>query len=217
MQHSTGILVLRGDARLQLIESPLDPGQMSALIEQLATIWNGYIVINTSNGLDRWTVEILDSVDTVLLVTTPELPALRVMRGFLDLAEAEADPGHKWRLIMSSYQSQKVLRMVDIEESIHYPIKATMVADFELVPASINRGTPFVISHAKADVSKDVFALARQLLNPGPETQRLQAADNRQPSLDQQVPDQPSQSGRRGSFWQLFTFRTSEKLERSAG
>lgn len=216
-QHSSEVVVLRGDSRLQLIEDPIEPGHMSQLIEELTAIWDGYIVMNTSNGLDRWTVEILDAADTVLLTTTPELPALRVMRGFLDLAEAEADTSDKWQLVMTSYQSQKVLRMADIEGSIHYPIKATIAADFELVPASINRGTPFVLSHPKADISKNVMALARQLATPGTEPRKAAAGGN-QSNVEQKLPEQSVPAGRRGAFWGLFSssLRPSEKLERSA-
>lgn len=216
-QHSSGVVVLRGDSRLQMIEAPIEPGHMSQLIEELRAIWDGFIVMNTNNGLDRWTVEILDAADTVLLVTTPELPALRVMRGFLDLAEAEADTSNKWQLVMTSYQSQKVLRMADIEASIHYPIKATVVADFELVPASINRGTPFVLSHPKANISKNVTALAGQLATLSAEPRKASAAGGNHSNAEPKLTEQPAPGARR-AFWGLFSnsLRSSENLERSA-
>jgi pilus assembly protein CpaE len=105
---------------------------MSELIEQLKAIWEGYIVVNTSNSLDRATIEVIDTVDNVLVVATPQLSALRVVRNFLDLAEIHEDPGEKWQVVMTSYQKQKVLRMTDIEESIRYPIKATVAQDATL-------------------------------------------------------------------------------------
>jgi pilus assembly protein CpaE len=39
--HNSGITVLRGESRLQFLEEPIDPGQMSNLIEDLKAIWSG--------------------------------------------------------------------------------------------------------------------------------------------------------------------------------
>jgi pilus assembly protein CpaE len=168
-KHNSGISVLRGEPQLQF-EIPVEPGQMSELMEGLGAIWEGYIIYNTSDGLDRWTVELLDGADTILVVTTPELPALRATRNFLDLADAAADRSGKWQLIMSSYQGKKVLPIADIEASIRYPVKATIAEDIAAVSTSINRGTPLMVSHRKSPVAQDVIALAKQLANSSRET-----------------------------------------------
>ena len=212
-EHATGITVLQGNPNLQFIESPVDAGQMSALIEELMMVWDGYIVFNTSNSLDRATVEVIDAVDTVLLITTPQLSTLRVMRNFLDIAEIYDDPSDKWQVIMNSYQSQKALRMSDIEESIHYPIKATIAQDINLVSTSINRGTPLVLSDTKSAVAKDIQALAKQIMEANSRPQQSQVADNKQNTLQEEEAAQ-SKSGKR-RFWQFFTGAsgTSNKLQ----
>ena len=167
-EHVTGIKVIRGDSQLQFVESPFEPGQIGELIEELLLIWDGYIVINTSNGLDRWTIEILDIVDRVIVVTTPELPSLRATRNFLDLAEAAVNESSKWKVVMNTYQGSKVLRTSDIEASIHFPIAATISEDYTLVPTSINRGTPLIASSRKSSIARDISALATQLIETTP-------------------------------------------------
>lgn len=196
--HTSGISVLRGEPQLQL-EIPVKAGQMSDLIEALSLIWDGYMVINTGDGLDRWTVEILDAADTVLVVTTPELPALRATRNFLELADAAADPTGKWQLIMSSYQGRKVLQIADIEASIHFPVKATIAEDIAVVSSSINRGMPLMVSHRKSAIAQDVLALAKQLTNANPRSPKSQVAHSRQSGQDTAA-DQAEQPGKRSSF-----------------
>jgi pilus assembly protein CpaE len=203
-EHATGIAVLRGDARLQFVDTPLNPGEMGNLIEELNACWDGHIVINTSNSMDRWTIEILDNVDHVVLVATPELPALRAMRSFLDLAEADADLTGKWQLVMSSYQSQKILRMTDIEASIRYPIKATISEDSALVSASINRGKPLVFSHDKSIIAKDIIALAKQLAENGANASKS-SSGSKQPGTPPEMAAYAPQSGKRPSFWHSLT------------
>jgi pilus assembly protein CpaE len=200
--HASGISVLRGEPQLQL-EIPVEHGQMHELIEALGLIWDGYIIINTGDGLDRWTVEILDAVDTVLVVTTPELPALRATRNFLELADAAADPTGKWQLIMSSYQGKKVLQIADIEASIQYSVKATIAEDIAVVSASINRGMPLMVSHRKSAIAQDVLALAKQLAQANPKSPEPRT--DSQPSA-RQAADRPEKAGKRSSFRPLAHF-----------
>lgn len=212
-EHISGIKILQGDSRLQFLEAPVETGQISDLIEELKNIWDGYIVINTGNSLDRWTVEILDAVDTVLITTTPELPALRAVRNFLELAEAQADQSDKWQLVMNAYQNQKALRMSDIEESIHYPVKFTVTQDRELVADSINRGSPFLLSHNKSNIAKDIMLLAGQFINVAPSFKKSRPVKKD----DEVAVDQAKR--KRFSFRQLFinTLRVSQKAEQTAG
>jgi pilus assembly protein CpaE len=197
VKHASGISVLRGEPQLQL-EIPIQPGQMSDLIEGLIHYWDGYIVINTSDGLDRWTVEILDLVDSVLVVTTPELPALRATRNFLELADAGAEPGDKWQLIMSAYQGKKVLQISDIEASIHYRVRATIAEDIAAVSASINRGTPLMITHRKSPIAQDILALAKQLGSSSSKSHKREPTAGKQPA-QAEAADDSTKSKR--SFW----------------
>ena len=213
-EHASGITILRGNPDLQFIESPIEPGQMSTLIEELKTIWAGYIVVNTSNALDRANIEVLDAVDTVLLTTTPQLSALRVIRNFLDIAEIYQDPSDKWQIIMTSYQSQKALRMSDIEESIRYPIRATIAQDVILATTAINRGMPLILSDRKSAVAADILSLAKQLTKEAtPWPQKTEASGPKRDVVLAEG-DEPSKKGGK-RFWQFVTgpLRTSTKLE----
>jgi pilus assembly protein CpaE len=171
---------------------------MGRLIEELTSIWEGYIVINTTSSLNRWTVEVLDVVDTAIVVTTPELPAIRATRNFLDLADAKAESNGKWRLVMTTYQSKKMVRTTDIEATTHFPITATIAEDISLVTTSINRGLPLIMSHRKSAIAKDIFALAKQLAVLPSKSVKPKSADKTTSKNNQKSP------GRRFSFWQAF-------------
>ena len=204
-EHATGITVIRGDSRLQFLDMPFESGQMGNLARELILSWDGYIIFNTTNGLDRLTAEILDIVDTVLLVATPQLPAIRATRNFLDLAEAAEDKSGKWQVVMTSYQTNKALKTADIEASIQHPIKATITEDSVLVSTSINRGVPLVASHRKSLVSKDILALARQLVeaSSNPRQSQLPAG------AEEEAGRQSARPGKRFSFWGFFANNTA--------
>jgi MinD-like ATPase involved in chromosome partitioning or flagellar assembly len=201
--EQVGLTVLVGDPRLQFIEAPVEPGQMGELMQQLMSVWEGYIIVSTSNGLDRWTVEILDVVETVLLVTTPHLSALRAVRNFLEMAEVHEDPGGKWRVIMNAYQSQKALQMSDIESSIHYPITTTIGYDANLITTAINSGVPLTVSNSNSAIAQEIFALAEQILENSPLSEALQEDAGQAPAANEKRVGQSRQSGRR--FWRFFS------------
>ncbi len=198
-KHASGITVLRGEPQLQL-DIAVGPGQMSNLIEGLSAVWPGFVVINTSDGLDRWTVEVLDESDVVLVVAKPELPVLRATRNFLDLADATADQDGKWQLVMTSYQGQKMLRTADIEASIHYPIKATIAEDIAVVSTSINRGTPLMVSHRKSAIARDVISLAKQLADSNSRASETRTADGRRSAAQPKVAHGSERSNESSSF-----------------
>lgn len=204
-EHASGIMVLRGDPQLQFVDTPFESGQVGNLIDGIISVWDGYVVINTSNGLDRWTVEIMDTVETVLVVTTPELPALRVTRNFLDLAEATTDESGRWQVIMNAYQGKKVLQTADIEASIHYPIMATVSEDSALVSTAINRGAPLMTSQRKSAVAKDILALAEQLVNSRLKPTRDQSPDEPPHYSAQEAGSHSTSSNKRFSFWNALT------------
>jgi pilus assembly protein CpaE len=201
--EQVGLTVLVGDPRLQFIEAPVEPGQMGELMQQLMSVWEGYIIVSTSNGLDRWTVEILDVVETVLLVTTPHLSALRAVRNFLEMAEVHEDPGGKWLVIMNAYQSQKALQMSDIESSIHYPITTTIDYDANLITTAINSGVPLTVSNSNSAIAQEIFALAEQILENSPLSEALQEDAGQAPAANEKRVGQSRQSGRR--FWRFFS------------
>lgn len=202
-EHSSGIMVLRGDAQLQFIDTPFESSQIGALIEGITSLWDGYVVINTSNGLDRWTVEVLDAVNTVLVVTRPELPALRVTRNFLDLAEAAADTTGRWKVIMNAYQGKKVLQTADIEASIRHPIAATVGEDNLLTSTAINQGRPFVMSQRKSPLTKDILALAQLISAEQPSVAEVKS-DGGAPRSEKES-NKPSTFWKRIPFWQTVT------------
>jgi MinD-like ATPase involved in chromosome partitioning or flagellar assembly len=106
---------------------------------------------------------------------------------------------------MNAYQGKKVLRTSDIEASIRFPIKATICEDFALVPTSINKGTPFVASHRKSPITKDIVALAKQLAETGSISQKSQPSPGKPARVEQELSGPSKPTGRRFALWQTLT------------
>ena len=83
--HSSGIRVLLGPSRLEDADA-IHPQAMGAILSALQQQFD-YVVIDTWPFLNDVTLTTLDMADQILLVVTPELPALREVRLFLELGD----------------------------------------------------------------------------------------------------------------------------------
>jgi pilus assembly protein CpaE len=201
--EQAGVTILQGDPRLQFIDTPLEPGQMGDLLREIMSLWEGYIIVNTTNGFDRWTIEILDAAESVLLVTSPHLSTLRATRNFLEMAEVNEESGDdKWQVIMNAYQRQKELQMSEVETSLSHTISATISYDGNLTSTSINRGMPLVLSDSKSNIAKEFFALAEHMLTNYPLI-LPSSSEDLESSNRERVSNETKQSGKR--FWQFFS------------
>jgi pilus assembly protein CpaE len=108
----------------------------------------------------------LDASHVHLLMTTPDIPALKNLRITLDTFDLLDLPKEN-RLVMLNRSDAKVgLTATDIERVIRVPISAHVPSSRD-VPVSINRGVPIMIDNPQHPVSKSIrdFALGRLATN----------------------------------------------------
>ena len=119
-----------------------------------------YVVVDAWQFLDQTNLTILDKADRILLITTPELSALREVRLFLELADARSYSPQKLMFILNRATSVFGLGITEIEEHMRYRIAVTIPSDGPLVTRSLNRGVPVVISNPHSEVSRSIKQLA---------------------------------------------------------
>jgi len=74
--HSSGIRVLTAPPLVDAAET-IRPEQLSRLLNRLAGLGEGYIVVDAWSVLDDCTLAILDASTRVVMITTPQVTALR--------------------------------------------------------------------------------------------------------------------------------------------
>ena len=156
--HSSGVRVLLGPPRLEEADA-IYPEAVARILTALQQHFD-YVVIDTWPFLDDVTLSSLGMADQILLVTTPELPALREVRLFLELVERLEIPPSRLLLILNRGMSAFGIGSTDIEENIRYRIAINIPSDGPLVTRSLNRGVPLVISDPQSRVARSITQLA---------------------------------------------------------
>mgnify|MGYP003347400684 CR=1 FL=1 len=94
--------------------------------------------------------------------------SIKNVRLFLDLARQLGYPEDRVRLVLNRADSAYGIRIADVEGSIGRRIDHTVVSDGRKVVYALNRGVPFVWSAQQAQVSQDIVAIAKALVEAPP-------------------------------------------------
>jgi pilus assembly protein CpaE len=120
------------------------------------------VVVDTPSQLNDKTLVILDNADYVLLVTTPELPAIKSAKLFLELSEQLELPSDRLAVVMNrstlpgGIPPEKIEKALKLQHVYHIPYDPKM-------HQAINRGTAISQQDATAPSAQAITYLARDL------------------------------------------------------
>jgi pilus assembly protein CpaE len=163
-------LITKYAAGLDCVLAPVEPGEAekvpSGLVrELLAALRRRYdfVVIDTPSQFSEHVLEALDASQHHVLLTTPEIPALKNLRLTLDMLDLLSYGRDRRAIVLNRSDARGGLTAADIEEAIKSPIVAHIPASHD-VPASINRGVPLTALQPDHAVSQAIRELARRAL-----------------------------------------------------
>ncbi len=159
-RHPCGLKLLAG-ASAPLPVDALAPDFLEHLLRLLRCEY-AYVVLDVPPVLTETTRLALTEADRVLLVANLfDLTTLADTRLWL-----EAVPLDTVQIVLNRVSSSNKLQMPDIARTLGRTIDFCLPNDGKLVPASVNSGVPFTLSHPGSKAACSVYALARSLHGP---------------------------------------------------
>ena len=114
-----------------------------------------YLVLDTPAQFNDHVLTALDRAHAHVLMTTPDLPALKNLRITLDTLNQLGLPKEHRLVVLNSSDAKVGLSSADIERVIRVPISAFVPSSRD-VPVSINRGLPIMVDNPQHPVSKAI-------------------------------------------------------------
>jgi pilus assembly protein CpaE len=142
VKHASGVRVLMPPATLDQVEDVETEG-MLAVVKALRKL-NDFVVVDMWHAIEEATLALMDQANVLLVVTTPEVPALRSTRRFLDYIRERPDLRTKVHLVVNRYPSKGAVDIKEVERSLGIRADGTIPSDGRLVTAAINEGTGFL-------------------------------------------------------------------------
>src|SRR5437867_1989061 len=150
--HSSGLRVLIGS----IDPKPLDFFSTKFLESVMGILKRSYrfIVVDVPPILHPGTIYMVAHSQSVVLVANLyDLTTASDTKKLLDAIKGKYVPDERLRIVLNRVSKENHLQVRDIEKAFAHPIAATIPNDGKLVPSSINRGVPFVMTHPQSTVA----------------------------------------------------------------
>lgn len=139
----------------------LDTRKIAKLLSRLAAL-HQYVLVDTPVGLTEVTAAALDASELAMLVTTPEIAALRRTHACLRLLQGLEFSTNKLQLILNRVDSKTRLNSTEAAEALGHPITWRVGNDYAAMQSNA-LGRPVVETQPKSRLARDIQVIARQL------------------------------------------------------
>jgi pilus assembly protein CpaE len=191
--HKSGIRVVVAPPHLDMADA-IRPEHLRKLLTRLAELDDGYVVVDAWSTLDDCTLAILDSCQQLVVITTPQVTAMRDVHRFLEVLNLLGYGRSSTLLVLNHCYHRSDVRVKDLERAVGFPIVQEIEYAPNQVTASLNRGVPLVEEYRDSAAARSIVNLAQLLV----------ANSNAQDSLDAEgePAEEAEKPKRRGLFFQ---------------
>ena len=157
---------------LDCVLAPVLPGDAEkvppAVVAELLRVLRGmfdYVVVDTPAQFSEHVLAALDASDQHILLTTPDVPALKNLRLTLDMLDLLSYDRSSRAVVLNRADSRVGLSIQDVERVVKSPLTERVPSSRD-VPASTNRGVPIAADLPNHAVSVAIRRLAEQHVVP---------------------------------------------------
>lgn len=155
---------------LDILPAPLRPEDAELVTEskitrllEVARECYDVIVVDTSPFFHGPMLATLDRTDELLVLCGLDVPTLKNVRLALQTLELLSFPATRIRYVLNRANTKVGLSKREVEGALKVAVHAEVPSD-RMVPVSVNRGTPAVLSEPGSDFAKAMNALAKTVM-----------------------------------------------------
>lgn len=156
-KHSSGVAVLAQSGRMEESEhiAPADIGKLLGILRQ----HYDRVIVDGVRGFDEMSLAALDASQSLLMVLTQDVPAVRNAQRCLELFGRLGYDQQKVKLILNRYQKASKITLDVIGDTLKVPVAHTISNDFVSIIDAINRGVLLVEAAPRAKLTQDIADL----------------------------------------------------------
>ena len=156
--EASGIHILAAPQRPEMAEK-VSADQFGKVLNYLRRMY-AYVVVDTAPILTDITLSAIDASDTIVLITTQDIPAIKNARLFLDLLQTMGIDRERIVFTMNRFDKRIAITPERVGENLKQEVKAVIPLDERVVIPAVNRGVPFMLDNKSQPVARGVFGLA---------------------------------------------------------
>jgi len=160
--HSSGVKALLAPPRPEVADT-VTPSLIADVLDRLRPMFD-IIVVDTGSVLDDIVLNVLDASDKIIVVTTPEIPAIKDAKLFFEVTEALEYERDRIMFILNKTDKRINIRAEDIEANIKYTIEGQLPLDERAVTTAVNQGVPYILGDKSGILTQATNQLAKRLM-----------------------------------------------------
>jgi len=137
-----------------------------SILNTAATAYQ-FVIVDCGTYYEEGIAMTLNVADTVVLVTTPDVTAVRDCFRRLKTLQALGVEKDRIRLVVNRYHRAAYVSLSDIKQNLGLPISATVAEDARHVEQAINEGRLIREVNKKCDAARDIASLVAVLSEDG--------------------------------------------------
>jgi len=165
------LLVTHTASGLRVLPAPLEPAfadqigaeEVVRIVEELRKIC-AFVVVDTPAYFNEVVLGLIEVSDDVLLVAGMDIPNIKNVKIGLQTLRLLNTPMEKLRLVLNRANSKVKLEVPEVERTLQLKADALIPSDV-VVPQSVNKGAPVVMTAPKSGVAKSLRQLAGQFVD----------------------------------------------------
>ncbi len=160
LAHNSGLKLLLAPPQPELADA-VTPAMLASTLKELKKRFK-LVVVDTGTQLNDKTLNVLDHVDYILLITTPELPAIKSAKLFLELAPQLELASDRLEVVINrstlpgGIAPDKVEKVLKLSQSHHIPYDPR-------IHTAINRGVSVIQQDSGAPSARAIEHVAALL------------------------------------------------------
>lgn len=185
-ETGTRSLLTQYRPNMSVLLAPVSPGDAEkvppALVAEILAVLSrmfDYVVVDTPSQFSEHVLNAMDVSERHVLLTTPDVPALKNLRLTLDMLDLLSYPHESRAIVLNRSDSRVGLTAADVQRVVRSPIDANVPSSRD-VPISINKGTPIIIANPHHPVSTAIDSFAHTGLVATPPISRDAAGPAKQ-------------------------------------
>lgn len=164
IEHPSGVRVLLAPDDLSQVES-LDPFQVRDVLERLRASFD-YVVCDLWSMFEDLTRSTLKASDQVVLVTTPEVPALRNLQRVLVAGRGELKLDERALIVLNRAEGKTGFKTAEVAKALERPIALAIPSDGIGITDAVNRGVSLLDPRVHCRTARHYRELAKLVKVP---------------------------------------------------
>jgi pilus assembly protein CpaE len=158
------------------------PEDVGKLLDLLVRVYD-HVVVDTSGVFDDMALSALDRTDTLVLVGTLDIPALKGLKIATQTLDLLNFPREKWKFVLNRADAKVGLSVEEYEGTLGLKADCSLVSSREVLTA-VNRGEPLVLAYSGHPNSKAIKAFATSIAGAPRAAEAEEEADGKsRPSI----------------------------------